>query len=355
MLKPRECIAKLEPYQSPIIRREQLNLDLNENTAGCSPRVLARLQALTKWDVAMYPQREAGEQRVADFLGVAPAQLLLHNGVDEGLYLLFATYLREGDEMIFADPTFVMYSIYARATGADLIRIQTKQNLEFPVEQVLEEISPRTRMIAIANPNNPTGRTVPRTALLQILEKAENAAVLVDEAYFEFGGETLVPDLPHHSNLFVARTFSKAYGLAGLRLGALIGPPEQIGYLRRFCPPFNVNAVALACLEEALDDQSFVRDYVAQVQRGREQIAELCQELGLKYWPSSANFVLVRVGPSVKAFVEAMQRRGIMIRDLSASPGCQGSVRIGVPTSEQIDALLVAMHEAFEEVRSIRR
>jgi histidinol-phosphate aminotransferase len=138
-------------------------------------------------------------------------------------------------------------------------------------------------------------------------------------------------------------------------LGALIGPPEQIGYLRRFCPPFNVNAVALACLEEALDDQSFVRDYVAQVQRGREQIAELCQELGLKYWPSSANFVLVRVGPSVKAFVEAMQRRGIMIRDLSASPGCQGSVRIGVPTSEQIDALLVAMHEAFEEVRSIRR
>lgn len=355
MLKPRECIAKLEPYESPIVRREQLNLDLNENTAGCSPRVLARLQALTKWDVAMYPQREAGEQRVADFLGVAPAQLLLHNGVDEGLYLLFATYLHEGDEMIFADPTFVMYSIYARAIGVELIRIQAKQDLEFPAENALEQISPRTRMIAIANPNNPTGRTVSRAALLQILEKAENAAVLVDEAYFEFGGETLIPDLSRHPNLFVARTFSKAYGLAGLRLGALIGSAEQIGYIRRFCPPFNVNAAALACLEAALEDQSFVGEYVAQVQRGREQIAELCQQLGLKYWPSSTNFVLVQVGPSVKAFVEIMQGRGIMVRDMSASPGCQGCVRIGVPTSEQINTLLVAMHGAFQEVRSIRR
>ncbi len=351
MLKPRECIAKLEPYQSPIVRREQLNLDLNENTAGCSPRVLARLQAITKWDVAMYPQREAGERRAADFLGVAPAQLLLINGVDEGLYSLFATYLREGDEMILADPTFVMYSVYARATGAQLIRIQANQDLEFPVRQVLEQISPRTRMIAIANPNNPTGTTVPRAVLLQIVERAENAAVLVDEAYFEFGGETLMPDLPRHPNLFVARTFSKAYGLAGLRLGALIGSPEQIGYIRRFCSPFNVNAIALACLDEALDDQSFVREYVAEVKRGRQQIEKLCQEAGLQCWPSSANFVLVQVGATVKAFVENMQRRGIMIRDVSASPGCQGCVRITVPVREQTDALVAAMREALDDRR----
>jgi histidinol-phosphate aminotransferase len=351
MLKPRECIAKLEPYQSPIVRREQLNLDLNENMAGCSPRVLARLQSMTTWDIAMYPRREHGERRVAEFLGVEPEQLLLVNGIDEGLYSLFATYLCEGDEMILADPTFVMYSIYARATGALLIRVQAKQDLEFPAQQVLERISPRTRLIAIANPNNPTGTKVPPTVLLQILESAENAAVLVDEAYFEFGSETLIPELPRHPNLFVARTFSKAYGLAGLRLGALVGSSEHIGYLRRFCSPFNVNAVAVTCLEEALTDQSFVREYVTQVRRGREHIGELCKELGLHYWPSSANFVLVRVGANVRQFVESLQQRGIMIRDMSGAPGCQGCVRITVPVGKQLDVLSAAIRQALSEVR----
>ena len=110
-----------------------------------------------------------------------------------------------------------------------------------------------------------------------------------------------------------------------------MAPPEQIEFIRRFCSPFNVNAVALACLEEALADQAFVREYVAQVKQGREQIAKLCEELRLRYWPSSANFVLVRVGKNACDFVEAMQRRGIMIRDASASPGCEGCVRITVP------------------------
>jgi len=145
---------------------------------------------------------------------------------------------------------------------------------------------------------------------------------------------------------------SKAYGLAGLRLGALVGPPDQIGIIRRFCSPFNVNAVALACLEEALADQDFVRAYVAQVKQGREQIAKLCQELGLPCWPSFANFVMVQVGRSVGAFVEAMQRRGILIRDSSANPGCAGCVRITVPAGQQMNQLLEAIRQSLKELRS---
>jgi histidinol-phosphate aminotransferase len=187
--------------------------------------------------------------------------------------------------------------------------------------------------------------------LLRIVEAAPDSAVVIDEAYFEFYGGTLLGELPLHQNLFIARTFSKAYGLAGLRLGALIGAPEQIGFIRRFCSPFNVNAVVLACLEEALADQAFVRDYVAQVKQGRVQIAKLCQELGLQYWPSSANFVLVRVGERVGPFVEAMQRRGIMIRDSSASPGCAGCVRITVPTRQLMNGMLEAMRQTLTEVQ----
>jgi histidinol-phosphate aminotransferase len=351
MLKPREPIAGLGPYHSPITSRAGLSLDLNESMAGCSPRVLARLRSLSAADVSLYPQREAGERLVANFLGVAPEQVLLTNGMDEALSLLFTSYLGAGDELLFADPTFVMYAMLGKALGAQLVRLQPEGDLTLPVADLLAHISPRTRVIAIANPNNPTGLAVPRVDLLKIVEAAPHAAVLIDEAYFEFCGETLIPDLTSHPNLFVARTFSKAYGLAGLRLGVLVGAAEQIGYLRPFSLPFNVNSVALACLEEALDDQTFVSNHVAQVKQGRERLSKVLDEIGLRFWPSQTNFVLVRVGAAVKSFVESMQRRGILVRDSSASPGCDGCVRITVATPSQMEGLLQAIRGAIEELR----
>ncbi|HEY6304106.1 MAG TPA: histidinol-phosphate transaminase [Terriglobales bacterium] len=351
MLKPRASIAGLSPYRSPIVSRSGLSLDLNESMAGCSPRVLARLRSLSAADVSLYPQREIGERLVADFLGLAPEQVLLTNGVDEALSVLFATYLGPGDELLFADPTFVMYPMLGDALGAKVVHLRSREDLALPVADFLAGVSPRTRVIVIANPNNPTGLEARRADLVKIAEAGPDAAVLIDEAYFEFCGETLIPDLASHPNLFVARTFSKVYGLAGLRLGVLTGAAEQIDYLRRFCLPFNMNAAALACLEEALADQAFVHDHVAQVKQGREQLAQLFSELGLRFWPSQTNFVLVRVGTTAKAFVAAMRRREILVRDSSANPGCDGCVRITVGTPSQGDGVLQAIREAIAEVR----
>jgi histidinol-phosphate aminotransferase len=351
MLKPRESIARLSPYHSPIVSRAGLSLDLNESMAGCSPRVLGRLRSLSAADVSLYPQREVGERLVANFLGIAPEQVLLTNGMDEALSLLFATYLGPGDELLFADPTFVMYPMLGEAIGAQVVRLQSGEDLALPVADILARISPRTRVIAIANPNNPSGLAAPRGDLLKIAESAPDAAVLVDEAYFEFCGDTLIPDLARHPNLFVARTFSKAYGLAGLRLGVLTGAAEQIDYLRRLSLPFNVNSVVLACLEEALADRSFVSVHVAQVKRGSVQLAQLFDELGLHFWPSQTNFVLVRIGAKVKAFVKSMQRRGVLVRDSSANPGCDGCVRITVGTPQQMDGVLHSIREAIAESR----
>ena len=353
MLTPRAPIAGLDPYRSPIVSRGGLGLDLNESMAGCSPRVLARLRSLSAAEVSMYPQREVGERLIANFLRIAPEQVLLTNGIDEALSLLFTSYLGAGDELLFADPTFVMYPMLGQALGAQVVRVQSGEDLALPVADLLARISPRTRVIAIANPNNPTGLAAPRADLLRIAESAPDAAVLIDEAYFEFQGEefcgeTLIPDLALYPNLFVARTFSKAYGLAGLRLGVLTGAAEQIGYLRRFGLPFNVNAAALACMEEALADQAFVRDHVAQVKEGRERLAQLFNELGLRFWPSQTNFVFVRVGASAQTFVESMQRRGILVRDFSASSGCDGCVRITVGTPRQMDEVLRAIRAAAE-------
>jgi len=243
-----------------------------------------------------------------------------------------------------------MYPILGEALGAKIVRSQPSADLTLPVADLLALISPRTRVIAIANPNNPTGLTARREDLLKIAEAVPDAAVLIDEAYFEFYGETLILDLARHPNLFVARTFSKAYGLAGLRIGVLTGAAEQIGYLRRFSLPFNVNAMALACVEEALADQAFVSEHVAKVKRGRDRLAQLFDELGVRFWPSHTNFVLVRVGDSAKQFVEAMQRRGILVRDSSANPGCDGCVRITIGTPEHMDAVLPAIREAITEI-----
>jgi histidinol-phosphate aminotransferase len=356
MLKPRELIAGLAPYRSPIVSRAGLSLDLNESMAGCSPRVLARLHSLSAKDVSLYPEREVGERLVANFLGVTPEQVLLTNGMDEALSLLFTTYLNPDDELLFADPTFVMYPMVGEALGARLVRQQSGEDLALPVADLLARISAHTHVVAIANPNNPTGLAASPADLLKITESAPDAAVLIDEAYFEFQSEefcggTLLPALASHPNLFVARTFSKAYGLAGLRLGVLVGDPEQIGYIRRLSEPFNVSSLALACVEEALADQAFVREHVAQVKQGREQLAQLFQELGLRFWPSQTNFVLVRVGASTQVFVESMQRRGILVRDSSANPGCEGCVRITVGTPEQMDKVLRAIREAVADTR----
>ena len=351
MLKPRPAVASLGPYESPISSRNGLNLDLNENLAGCSPRVLARLRKLSVEDLSRYPHRELGERLVAQFLGVAPEQVLLTNGADDALTALFATYLSVGSELILADPTFVMYPLLGTAFGANLVQVPARGDFSLPADDFLSRISPRTRIIAIANPNNPTGAVASAPDLVRIVKAAPDAAVLIDEAYFDFYGQTMLPEVGHYPNLFVTRTFSKAYGLAGLRLGALVGPAEHVDYIRRFWPPFNVNAVALACLEVALADQDFVRDYVAQIKEGREQIERACKELGLQCWPSSASFVLLRAGTSATAFVEAMQRRRILVRDCSHAPGCQGCVRITVPPREHTAALLAGMRKALDELR----
>lgn len=334
-----------------------MSLDLNESQAGCSPRVLERLRSLSGEEVSFYPQREVGENLVAGFFRLAPEQVLLTNGMDEALALLFTTYLGsdgnddQSGELLFADPTFVMYPILGEALGASVVRLQSGADLALPVSDFLARISPRTRVIVIANPNNPSGLAAARADLLEIVAAAPNAAVVIDEAYVDFCGETAMADLAAHPNLFVLRTFSKAYGLAGLRLGAIAGSAEQIGYLRRFALPFNVNSAALACLESALSDQAFVRDHVAQVKQQRDRLSRLFSELGLHHWPSQTNFVLARVGSKSKAFIESMQRRGVAVRDTSSNPGCDGCVRITVGTPEQMDAVLPAIRSAVREIQ----
>ncbi len=321
MLEARNAVKNLHAYRPPLVGRTGMRLDFNENTVGCSPRVLARLRSLDAELLARYPEREPVEKEVAGYLGLDPAQVLLTNGVDEAIHLLSSTYLNPGDEALIVVPTFAMYAIFAEAEGARVVEVRAVDNFEFPAQDLLAQLNPRTRLIAVANPNNPTGAAVAGNVLIQIAQAAPQAAVLVDEAYFEFHGETLIDHPRQIENLFVARTFSKAYGLAGLRIGVLAGEARQMAMVRRVASPYNVNAAALAVLPEALQDQEYVSRYVAQVLSNRDKLQQELGNLGLDYWPSHANFVLVRIGSAHAEFVQALRNRGILVRDRHADPG----------------------------------
>jgi histidinol-phosphate aminotransferase len=350
MLKPREAVRSLKSYHPPLGNRQGLRLDFNENTVGCSPRVMQKLRELDVEQLARYPDREPLESAVASHLGIRPEELLLTNGTDEAIHLVCETYLETGDEAIIVVPTFSMYEIYAAATGANVIAVATGEEFRFPVEKVLAHVNELTRLVAIANPSNPTGALASRKDLLTIADRAPNAALLIDEAYFEFCGETLLPEFRVFPNLFVSRTFSKAYGLAGLRIGVLAGHPDQMHFVRPVSSPYNVNSVALACLPDALADQIYVRQYVDEVRAGRDRLERELQGWGIRYWPSHANFVLMYFGPQAQAFISAMRERGILVRDRSSDQGCAGCVRITLGSEQQTSQMLAALREAFEQI-----
>jgi histidinol-phosphate aminotransferase len=363
MLRARESVRTLKEYHPPLGDRQGLRLDFNENTAGCSPRVLECLRNLNAETLAKYPAREKGEAVVAAQLGISTDELLLTNGTDEAIHLVCETYLGRGDEAIVVIPTFAMFEIYAAATGARVISIPAGRDFEFPTEAVLAAMNSRTRFIAVANPNNPTGKLAAVSDLKEIAQAAPDAALLVDEAYFEFSGETVAPAWREFPNIFVSRTFSKAYGMAGLRIGVLMGNMEQMRMVRRASSPYNLNSVALACLPAALADQEYVQRYVLDTIEGREQLqAELktftteCTEVHrenrteVQFWPSRANFVLIYLGEYCKSFVASMRDRGILVRDRSADYGCKDCVRITVGAHEHNERLLMAMREVFAEL-----
>ena len=350
MLSARRAVREMREYHPPLAGREGLRLDFNENTEGCSPRVLARIREITAEELARYPERAPVEALVAGHLGLAAEQVLLTNGVDEAIHLLCEAYLEPSNEVIVVTPTFSMYEIFAEATGAKVVRVQCGEDLQFPFGKTLRAITPATRLIAVASPNNPTGSVATRDQLLAIADAAPGSAVLVDEAYYDFHGKAVLSDVVGQPNLFVARTFSKAYGLAGLRIGILAGPRDQMPMVRRVSSPYSVNSVALVALPVALRDTAFVASYVEEVKVGRLRLEQELTLAGIQWWPSAANFMLMKIGQRHREFVSAMRQRGILVRDRSNDPGCDGCVRITIGTAPQTDRMLTALREVVHEL-----
>lgn len=338
---------RIQGYPDP---GEGLRLHLNENTGGCSPRVLEAIRRLQPTDISAYPSYRAAVIETAKYFDVDPEWVLLTNGLDEGILMAAVGHISRprlhDAETIVPLPAFDPYPNSTAAVGATAVRVAPGPDLAFPTEAVINAVTPRTRMIFLNTPNNPTGQLISIPDLIHISEAAPDAVVLVDEAYIEFGGETFLPTLPRYPNVLVGRTFSKAYGLAGMRVGVLIGHAPTLDPVRAVTLPFNINAVALAALHAALEDREFLPRYADQVRESRERLYAACRRLGLAYWESAANYVLVRVGETAP-FIEALAARRIHVRDRSRDPITPGCIRITAGIVEHTNAAIDALESVM--------
>jgi histidinol-phosphate aminotransferase len=342
----------MKEYHPPLGCRDALRLDFNENTLECSPKVREALAQISAGSLTRYPEREPVEAIVAAHLGLKPEQVALTNGVDEAIHVLFETFLEAGDELLLPVPTYTMYEVYATATDARTVAVQAADNLEFPFEHLVAAITPQTKVIAIANPNSPSGSAATRAQLIELARRAPHAVLLVDEAYFHFHGETVMDLVGTVPNLIVARTFSKAYGLAGLRLGLLAGPVDLMRWLRRVLSPYSVNSIALACLPPALNDTAYLDWYVSEVLAARSDFEAALDAARIRRWPSRANFILVEIGAKHLEFVRLMRASGVLVRDRSSDPGCDGRVRITLGTRGQMQLAAEALNQTMAALRS---
>lgn len=347
-LKPRDAVLNMAPYSPPTAgRADKLRLDFNENTVGCSPRVIEFLRdCVTAGQLAVYPEYGEAKRDLAAFFGVAPERLLFTNGTDEAIQVVVNTYVDDGDDMLLLRPAYAMYRFYAEVAGAAIREIDyRRQDLAFPLEELLDAIRPATRAILIANPNNPTGSATGLAGIRRILDKATNAAVLIDEAYFEFYGVTALPLLDAYPNLFVSRTFSKVFGLAGMRFGCLFSRPQNIAYLHKAQSPYSVNSIAAMAARVAVQDRAYIDSYVAEVLAARDVLRAGLDRLGIPYYPTEANFVLMQVGRRSIEIRDALRDRGVLIRDRSYElPGC---VRVTVGTREQVARFLEELEKIW--------
>ena len=350
-LRPYVPGKSIEEVQRELGLTDIIKLASNENPLGPSPRALEALTAAAA-GVALYPEGSAPALRraVSEAVGMPEDTLVFGNGSDEVLHLLALTFLQPGDETVQGDPSFAMYEVYATQCDAVPILVPLK-DFTHDLDAMADAVTAKTRMVFIANPNNPTGTLVRREAVARFLDRIpRDVLVVLDEAYAEYISDPGKPDLRslvlEGRNVVILHTFSKAYGLAGLRVGYGIMRPEIAALLNRVRSPFNVNLPAQAAAAAALGDTDHVARTVALNAQGRDYFYAEFERMGLAYVPSEGNFVLVDVGRDARAVFEALQHKGVIVRSAHGM-GLPHHIRVTTGTMPQNQRFIAALQEVL--------
>jgi histidinol-phosphate aminotransferase len=351
----RRCVAELAEYEGPlddeqlaeelgIPLEEIVKLDANENPYGPSPRLRSALASFDRYHIYPDAQQRAIRRWISHYVGLSPDHIMAGNGADELIDLLMKAFLDPGDELLDFPPSFGMYAFNAQQYDARVVVIDRDTRFEVDPRQAEAALTPRTKIVMLTSPNNPTGNLLPPDTIEALLQTGR--LVVVDEAYVEFASGSVASWVPRYDNLVVLRTFSKWAGLAGLRIGYAILPPNVSRHLWELKPPFNINQAAVVAVRESLDDREYLLQNCRKIVNERERLSARLGELGfLKPYPSEANFILCDVvGRNAREVTVALRQRGILIR-YYRTPRLQNSIRISVGTPEQDDVLLAALEQ----------
>lgn len=357
MIKPRKAVIEMEAYNPPTSDREDyLRLDFNENTVGCSPKVIKTLMRIKPSYLAIYPEYKKIRTALSTYCNVGIKEIIPTNGTDEAIKTIIETYIERGkDEIIIPFPTFPMYKFYAQLNEAVIKEIPYNNDLSFPTKSVLNSINKKTKIIVLVNPNNPTGTSIKQEDIIKIIKKAlkNDVIVIIDEAYYQFTGKTSLPLIKKYDNLFITQTFSKAFGLAGLRLGYIISNQSNIKIIQKVLSPYTVNIVAAICAIAALKDLDYAKKYIAEVKKSKLLLYRGLNKLGIKYYKSDANFVLLKIGPQVAQFCEKLGEKGILVRDRSNDQLLDSCVRVTLGTVNQTKQLIEALREVIKKINPL--
>jgi len=362
-LLPHPGIQTLAPYvpgkSIEAVAREQgltniIKLASNENPLGCSSKVIEALTQLSPHRIATYPIATSYEfpSKLAAYLGIPESQLTVSNGSDALFPLLLTCFaLHRNKHALIHEYAFIAYSIYAKTLGIPVVNVSLHPNWEVDIEALIQACTAQTALIFLANPNNPTGIPISYTDIKHLLTAIPDSTIVVlDEAYYEYHPN---PDanaslrlLADHSNLVITRTFSKAYGLAGLRLGYAIAHQEITAILQRAMPPFTINQAALVAGSAALEDPDFIKETAILNTEGLQQLQQGLNDLGLDYLPTAANFITVNFKTDTTALYQALQQQGVIVRPLHPY-GLNDYMRISTGTLQQnkrfLDTLAICL------------
>ncbi len=358
-------IARLKPYPpgKPLEELEReygitdsIKLASNENPLGSSPLALAAIRDHLG-NLRRYPDGSGFylKQRLSQRLGVGESCIVLGNGSNEIIDLIIRTFVQPGEEVLMSEPTFLVYQLMTQAVGGRAIQVPQTQ-FAHDLESMADACTPRTRVVFVDNPNNPSGTVVSREDFEGFRERVpEDVLIVLDEAYIEFADPaSTISGLEYLDcvpPVIILRTFSKAYGLAGLRIGYGVMPAEVAGYVNRVRQPFNVNSLAQAAALAALDDEAFLQQTQEVVRDGLAFLFEELGEMKIRTLPTQTNFFLMEVGHDARKVYEAMLRRGVIVRAMNAY-GLDNYIRISVGRPEENRRFLASLREVMEELQS---
>lgn len=351
MTDPKSNIKAMRPYSPPIEGRSSYTyrLDFNESVVGPPNEVIGDiLDFIRSGRLHIYPEYGSLENDVAGFYGVKEEQAMVTNGSDQAIDVIIRTFAGKKDEVVIPTPSFAMFYQSAKVEGADIKEVLYNEDLSFPTEGVLDSIDANTRVVIICNPNNPTGTPVKASDIKEIVEKAGDSLVFIDEAYYDFNGQTSVDLIDDFENVVISRSFSKAFGLAALRAGCAISCEKNIGEMLKVRGPYDVNMCAKVGIQSAIRNYDKIKPYLREVMdESKPYLERELESLGFKVYPSSANFIVVRFGDGATKLSKKLKDSGVLVRDRSTYPLLKGCVRVSVGTLEYSRHFISTLKEAI--------